>query len=398
MKSAWPRRILYLALAAAVAAGAWWSLKERPAEVDVVVLREGSMEVVIRQDGRTRVRDIYSVSTPIAGHLSRTLLREGDRVEAGKTMIAEIHPLDPPLIDTRTQSELIAAREAARSGVAMAQSELQRVETVLELAREERERAQRLFSRGVIAKSVMDDADAATRVQEAAVDAARGMVTFRQAELASAEARLMQPTGTSASPSGCCVSIVSPVDGTVLSIKTRDEQAVPAGVTIAEIGDTSRLEVVADLISADAVRVTPGTSVRIVGWGGDAALPATVRTIDPAAFTKVSALGIEEQRVNAVLDLDRGDPRLGHGFRVVAEIPIWSCANCLQVPISALFRFGDAWRVFVLGNDRLTERTVQIGQMNDDVAEVMDGLAVGETVVIHPSDTLEDGALATIRE
>jgi HlyD family secretion protein len=167
---------------------------------------------------------------------------------------------------------------------------------------------------------------------------------------------------------------------------------------VAEIGDTGDLEIIVDLLSADAVRIAPGTRAGIGEWGGDTLLEAVVRKIDPAAFTKVSALGIEEQRVNAVLDLLSSDRRLGHGFRVVAELVAWECAKCLQVPISALFRTGDAWTVFVVEGQRLRATTVRIGRMNDETAEVLEGLAAGQTVVVHPSDAIEDGSLVEYRD
>ena len=167
---------------------------------------------------------------------------------------------------------------------------------------------------------------------------------------------------------------------------------------IAELGDTSRLEIVVDLLSADAVHLSPGMGARIVDWGGEGDLSATVRKIDPAAFTKISALGIEEQRVNAVLDLTDGDPRLGHGFRVVAELAVWECGRCLQVPLSALYRKGENWTVFRLTDGHLAEGQVEIGRINDKTAQVLGGLSSGDIVVVHPTDTLFDGELAERRE
>lgn len=208
----------------------------------------------------------------------------------------------------------------------------------------------------------------------------------------------MQPEPTDPKGESCCVNLVAPVDGTVLSMLVRSEQAVSAGTRIAEIGDTSDLEIVVDLLSADAVRIHPGTRALIKDWGGEEALAATVRRVDPAGFTKVSALGIEEQRVNAVLDLDQPEKGLGHAYRVFAEIAVWECDRCLQVPIGALFRSGARWSVFVVANDRLQRTEVDIGRMNDEVAQVLGGLAAGAAVVLHPGDTLEDGSLVAPRD
>ena len=396
MKNPWPRRILSGIAVLAVAGAAWWALRTEPAQVDVATVSEGPMQVTIREEGITRVRDVYAVSTPIAGHLSRTLLEEGDPVEAGKTAVAAIHPLDPPLLDRRTEAELLAARDAARSGVGIADSELRRAETALALVEDQLARALKLFGPGVISESALQKVTNDAALQRSAVEAARATVGFRQAELASAEARLLKPDPANPNGSGCCVTLFAPIDGTVLAVHARSEQAVTAASVVAEIGDTSKLEVVVDLLSADAVRIPPGTKAGIIEWGGDR-LAATVRKIDPAAFTKVSALGIEEQRVNAVLDFEGAEPRLGHGFRVVAELAVWDCRTCLQVPISALFRAADAWRVFKLADGHLRETPVEIGRMNDETAQVLGGLSAGEVVVLHPSDTLEDGAAAAMR-
>lgn len=397
MKSRWLKRTGLGVLVLLVAAGFAWALREQPTAVDTAAVSEGPMKVTIREEGITRVRDIYAVSTPLAGHLSRTVLEEGDPVEAGKTVVAAIHPLDPPLIDQRTQAELLAARDAARSGVGIARTELQRAETALRLAREDLARALKLFGPGVISESALQKAKSEVELQEAAVAAGRATIGFREAELASAEARLLQPGRGGAAESDCCVELLAPITGTVLAVYAKSEQAVAAGAKIAELGDTSRLEVVVDLLSADAVRIRPGDRAEIAEWGGDAPLDAVVRKIDPAGFTKVSALGIEEQRVNAVLDLKVSDKRLGHGFRVVAELVVWECASCLQVPISALFRTGDGWSAFVVEGGRARAVAVGIGRMNDETAQVIEGLKPGETVVLHPSDAVADGSTVTPR-
>ena len=397
MKNVWVRWTLYTAIGAAVAGGFVWALREQPAMVDVAVVARAPMQVTIREEGTTRVREVYTISAPIAGNLTRTVVKEGDQVRAGITVVASIRPLDPPLLDRRTEAELLAARDAARSGVGIAEIDLQRVQTTLRLAEEELARALKLYAPGIISESVLQRITNEVEIARAAVDAARATIEFRKAELASAEARLLQPkTGQDGGP--CCVNLTAPVDGTVLAVHARSEQALAAGTKIAEVGDTGDLEIVVDLLSSDAVAVGPGPRARIRDWGGAKVLESKVRRIDPAAFTKVSALGIEEQRVNAVLDLEAQERRLGHGFRVFAEIVVWDTTDCLQVPIGALFREGTGWRVFVVSGDRLETRTVEIGHMNDEVGEVIAGLAPGETVVVHPSDVLSDGGLVEVRQ
>ncbi|MGB8816899.1 MAG: HlyD family efflux transporter periplasmic adaptor subunit [Rhizobiaceae bacterium] len=394
----WLKRLGLLALAALIAGGFYIALREKPAGVDIAVVTKGPMQVSIREQGVARVRAIYSVSAPIAGHLSRSLLTEGDKVEGGKSVVASIHPLDPPLLDTRAIAELQAARDAAKTGVGLATIDLQKAQSGLKLADDEFKRAARLAERGIISESALQKYSSTLDMQRSAIDSALAAITLRQAELASAEARLLQTGPDDAKAANCCVNLVAPVSGTVLSIDVKSEQAVTPGMKIAEIGDVSDLEIAVELLSADAVRIKPGTKAQIVDWGGGDALAATVRRVDPSAFTKVSALGIEEQRVNAVLNLDAADPRLGHNFRVFAQMAIWDCASCIQVPISALFRTGNDWTTFRVDGGRLKLQPVSIGHMNAEVAEVSGGLKPGDTVVVHPNDVLAEGSLIEPRE
>lgn len=398
MRSPWLKRGIAVLAVVAIAGGFAYALREQPSLVDVATIGEEPMHVAIREEGITRVREVYTVSTVVGGHLTRMVLEEGDSVKAHETVVASIHPLDPPLIDKRTEAELLAARDAARSAVGIAEIELQRSETALRLAEDDLNRALKLFKPGVISAAALQRVSNEVELQRGAVDAAKATIGFRRAELASAEARLLQPDPLDPTGGNCCVNLLAPVDGTVLAVFAKSEQAVVPGMKIAEIGDTGTLEIAVDLLSADAVRISTGTKATITDWGGDYPLSAVVRRIDPAGFTKVSALGIEEQRVNVVLDLDKPERRLGHGYRVFAEMTVWECAKCLQVPIAALFRDGNKWHVFVMQSDRLRETAIAVGHMNDDTAEVLGGVAAGDAVVLHPSDTLDDGALVARRD
>lgn len=397
MKSPWIKRAATALTAGAVIAGFAYMLREQPMLVDTAQVVEGRVQVAIREEGMTRVRDVYLVSSRIAGHLSRTLLQEGDPVKANETVVASIHPLDPPLIDKRAEAELLAARDAARSGVGIAEIELHRSETALRLAEDEFKRALKLFKPGIISEAALQRITNVVELQRAAVEAAKGTVGYRRAELASAEARLLQPDPLNPTGENCCINLLAPIDGTVLTVFAKSEQAVLSGMKIAEVGDTGKLEVAVDLLSSDAVRVPAGAKVLITDWGGEQPLRGTVRRIDPSGFTKVSALGIEEQRVNAIIDLDQTDSRLGHGYRVMVELVVWECSKCVKLPISALFRNANEWNVFVLRDGRVKQTAVEIGHMNDEVAEVLGGVAAGDTVVVHPADTLADGARAETR-
>ncbi|MFA7416814.1 MAG: HlyD family efflux transporter periplasmic adaptor subunit [Rhizobium sp.] len=399
MQGKWIKRAFGVLAVGAIVAGFAYALREKPQMVDVGVVTRGPMRVTVSQEGVTRVRDVYAVSAPIAGHLARTLLDEGDQVKANVTVVAAIHPLDPPLIDSRSQAELVAARDAAEAAVAMAEIDLKRLHSDINLARDNLERARALAKTNFLAQSSLQKASTDVEVLDAQIASAEAAIELRKAELASANARLIQPNDPSRKPeSNCCVYLTAPVDGVVLSVFARSEQPVAVGTKIAEIGDPSDLEITVDLLSSDAVRIAPGSKAEIYDWGGDKALSATVRRIDPAGFTKVSALGIEEQRVNLVLDLEEKDPRLGHGFRVYARLTLWQSDDTLQVPISALFRDGRQWSLFAARDGRAKQLPVEIGHMNDEVAELTGGLAEGDRVILHPSDMVSDGTLVEARE
>ena len=394
------KRTLFTLAALAVAAMFYWALRDQPVPVDTAHVVRGPMAVTIDQEGVARVRDIYTVSSPISGHLSRTTLEVGDAVKAGTTVIAAIHPLDPPLIDRRTEAELQAATDAAHSAVELAKAEVKRMQAELGLARSELERATKLSESSTISQRALERASADVTVGEAQLASARATVALREAELASAVARQTQSTQftTGERASDCCIQVTAPIDGTVLEIMTKSEQAVSPGTQIAKIGNPQDLELVADFLSADAVHIIPGQRAAIIDWGGDGVLQATVRRIDPAAFTKVSALGIEEQRVNVILDMDKPEPSLGDGFRIYARIAIWQSDDVVQVPLAAIFRSAGSWTAFRVTEDKVELVPLEIGHMNSEMAEVVSGLAADDIVVVHPSDTLSDGGLVTLRD
>lgn len=399
MQGKWIKRVIGAVAVGAIIAGFAYALREKPQMVDAGAVTRGPMRVTVSQEGVTRVREVYAVSSPIAGHLARTVLDEGDAVKAGVTLVAAIHPLDPPLIDSRSQAELIAARDAARAAVSMAEIDLKRLQSDLQFSRDNLRRAQALARTNFLAKSALEKARTEVEVLEAQIGSAAAAIELRKAELASAEARLIPPGDPNRKPeASCCVYLTAPVDGVVLSVFAKSEQPVAIGTKIAEIGDPTDIEVTVDLLSSDAVRIAPGSKAEIFDWGGDRPLSATVRRIDPAGFTKVSALGIEEQRVNLVLGLEDKDPRLGHGFRVYARLTLWQSGETLQVPISALFRDGRQWSLFAIRDSRARQVAVDIGHMNDETAELIGGLAEGDQVILHPSDVISDGTLVAERQ
>ena len=395
----WFRRFGLLVLVAIIGAGFYLALRERPVPVDTAVITSGTLHVTIDEEGVTRVRDVYALSSPIAGYLARTTLDEGETVTANKTIIASIHPLDPPFLDERTRAELKAAAEAARSAVSLAEVEQRRAKTDLDLAQSNYDRAVKLAKTKTISISQLEQRYSELELKKAQVSSTEATINLRKAELESAEARLQQPGGRNLSDrnNDCCVNITAPIDGVILEVLTRSEQAVSPGTKIAEIGDPRNLEIIVDLLSSDAARIRPGAKVVITDWGGDTDLEGTVRMVEPAAFTKVSSLGIEEQRVNIVIDPAMVPANLGHGYRVLARLGIWQEDNVLRVPIAALFRTGGKWSVFVIENEHAKLQSIEIGQMNNTDAQVLDGISADDTVILYPSDVLEDGSLVEER-
>ncbi len=380
-----------------------WGLYTPATEVDLATIRRGPLAVTVNEEGRTRIREIYTVSAPVSGLLRRLSLREGDRVRKGKTVVAVIEPLAPAFQDVRSLNVLRANIKSAEAALALAKAELSRVEADHEYAVSDFRRTARLYKKRIVARKIYDQSAAARRKAKAAVDAARARVEVRRKELESVRAQLLQPAGNhrkKKKTASCCLSLTSPADGRVLAIRHKSEQVVTAGTPLLDIGNDRDLEIVIDLLSSDAVRVHPGAHAMIDGWGGEKALPARVRHIEPAGFTKVSALGIEEQRVRTILDLlPAGDriPRLGHEFRVYAHINVWEGKNPVLVPLPALFRKGNDWVVFIEQNGRARLKKIKINHRNQQFAEVTDGLVSGDRVILHPSDLIVDGTAITAR-
>jgi HlyD family secretion protein len=380
-----------LVVAAIVAVAVW------PASMDVDVARaeQGPMQVTIDEDGETRVRHRFIVSAPVAGRVQRIELEPGDAVVRGKTILARLLPAESPLLDARSRSELTAGVEAARAAVGQAQAERNRAVEALARARSTFARQQELLKAGAISKDDLEGAETSVRTAEESQRAAEFTATRAEYELQLARARLQAPQ-----TSGRSVEIVAPVDGVILKRLRESESVVPVGEPLLEIGDPKRIEIVADLLSTDAVRVSPGTPVLIDEWGGDHPLHGRVRRVEPSGFMKVSALGVEEQRVNVIIELE--DPasaarKLGDGYRVEVRVIVWREDNVLKVPTGSLFRRADEWAVFVVEEGRARLRLVKLGQRNQTEGQIISGLSVGQIVVLHPPDTLTDGMRVMVR-
>jgi HlyD family secretion protein len=306
-----------------------------------------------------------------------------------KTVVASIRPAAPGLLDLRLKRVAEAAVAATRAAVGLAEAEVKQSEAQMTFLKAELSRAERLSRQGTISERALDKAKLDVEMGAAARDSARASLTVRQRELQRAEAALIE-NGSSEGP--CCTEILAPASGSILRILTESEQVVQAGAPLMEIGDPTRIEIVTDILSRDAVEVRPGAAAVIDNWGG-APLPARVRRVEPSAVTKISALGIEEQRVAVILDLtgDHGASGLGDGFRVVARITVWQGKDAIAVPLAALFRQGSNWAAYVELGGKAELRLLKLGRRNADYAEVTSGLAEGEQVILHPSDQMADG-------
>ncbi len=391
----WTKRGLLACITVAIIGLFYLAMRDKPVLVDMALVERGAMVKTIAEEGVTRIRDVYTISSTIAGHLDRIDLEEGDNVLAKQTILASIHPLDSPFLDIRTQSELNALADAARAAVKLAKVESQQAETAAKLAESAYKRASQLVDSVLISESEFEIIHGEWQVKRAQLESAKAVIQVREAELARVRAQLVQPgqvTPTSTNDD-CCVSLHSPIDGIVLNVFATSEQVVAAGVPLLEVGEPDNLEVTLDLLSRDAVVVKPGTAVTISDWGGDALLPASVTRVEPAAFTKVSALGIEEQRVKVELSLNDVPAGLGHGYRVLANLIIWQSDDVLKVPIGALFRANGNWSLFIEQNGRAEQRQVSIGHMNDRFAEVIDGVDEDDKIVLYPSDRVADSVL-----
>ena len=383
--------------AAALAALGYALLRPAPVPVELAEVTRGPLRVTVDEEGEARVRERFTVAAPTSGRLLRIVLDEGDEVEAGAVVARVVpSPLDP-----RDEAAAQARLEAAEAQKSAADARRALAEAALAQAHRDADRSERLRTGGTISDETHEQARLAlTRAREEAraagfgVDAAVHEVQAARAALMSAHApvpRAGAASETCGDGSVPCVDVRAPVAGEVLRVREESERIVLAGTPLLELGDPADLEIVVDVLSADAVRIRPGAEMSVEEWGGDAPLRARVRRVEPSGFTKVSALGVEEQRVNVIGDFVDPPGRLGDGFRVEVRIVVWEAPDVVRVPASALFRRGEGWAVFVADGARSRRRDVTVGQRGSFEAEVREGLQPGERVVLHPSDRLADG-------
>lgn len=385
------RRLIPWGLALIVVGLTVWAFRPVPVPVELAVIGPQDITVTVEEEGQARIREVYAVSAPIAGRLQRIGLHAGDPVTAGQTVVAAIGPAEPALLDSRARAVAEAGVAAAQAAVDLAGAQLAQARAAADFARSDAERSATLFDRATISRRLLDQTLLEAETAEATVTSAEAELAVRARELDSA--RAMLAIGTPGAQPDCCVSVLAPVSGRVLRVLVTSEQMVPSGASLLEIGDPAAVEIVTDLLSRDAVRVTPGAMAEVYGWGGPP-LTARVLRVSPSAETQVSALGIDEQRVEVVLE-PVGAPEdriaLGHGFRVMVRIAVWQGQGVVAVPVGALFRDGADWAVYVAQDGRAELRPLMLGERNADAAQVLQGLVAGEQVLLHPSDRVAPG-------
>ncbi|MCF8160924.1 MAG: HlyD family efflux transporter periplasmic adaptor subunit [Polaromonas sp.] len=386
----WRRRI---ALGLLLLLGAWglfMALRPQPLEVDVGTARRAALRVVLEQEGRTRVRDRYVVTAPVNAYARRLALEVGQAVQRGDTLV-ELEPLRATALDARSRAEAQARVAAAESSLSAVEQGARAAASQAELAQAELQRVRALRLQGHVSVAAED---------RAASEAERSGAAWRSAQFAVATARhevqaarsLLSYAGSASAAAP--LTVRAPVAGRVLKLMHKSEGVVASGQPLLEIGDAAALEVEVDLLSADAVRIQPGTPVVFARWGGEGALAGEVKVIEPAGFTKVSALGVEEQRVWVIVAFTSPAAqwqRLGDGYRVEASFILWERADVLQIPASALFREGDLWFVYGLSQGKAVKREVQVGQRTGLSAQVISGIEAGEQVISHPDDRVREG-------
>ena len=375
----WAGAVILLGL---IVAGLW----PRPVPVELARATVGPLRVSVNEEGKTRVKQRYLVSAPVTGRLRRIPFKAGAEVRAGETLLAVIDPLPPAMLDARSRALAEAARDTAAA-------QLEKARAAVVFATNELKRFEKLYAEKGISVQELESAQwrhAATSRDQAAAESA-----LHQAEVELAEFALDATNRTNAP---CPTEVKAPVNGRVLRVFEESARPVTAGSPLLEVGDPTDLEVVVDVLSRDGATITPGDKVELEQWGGGAPLAGRVRLVEPAAFTKVSALGVEEQRVNVIADLvtpPGARSGLGDNFRVEARIIVWETNRTLQVPSGALFRRGPDWAAFVVANGRARLRTVRVGRSSGTATQILDGLKEDEQVILYPGNRVRDGERVT---
>jgi HlyD family secretion protein len=399
-------KLFVLLLIAAIALALGYAFIPQPVDVDLAKVERGTVRVTVDEDGKTRIREKYVVSAPLNGRILRINLDPGDKVKAGKTLLTMIEPRDPELLDARSVAQAEARVKAAEASLRQAEPTLEKARDAQAHAESELARAREAARGNAVSKSELEDYEYKYRQASEEMRSAKIAEEIARFELQQAEAALMRSRpqtesdettileGDGAPPAsnnGWNFPIYSPINGRVLRVFQESSAVVTPGTSLVELGDPKDLEVEIDVLSRDAVKIQSGDLVLLEHWGGDRPLEGRVRTVEPSAFTKISTLGVEEQRVYVIVDLVDPPAELGDGFRVEARIVIDEAENVLKVPTSALFRVGGESAIFKVVGDEVHQQKVKVGRQNGLEAEILEGLDEGDFVVLHPSDQVDEG-------
>jgi HlyD family secretion protein len=380
------KRILFTAVVAGLAILIALALRPKPLQVETASVTRGPLEVTIDEDGETRARERYTLAAPVAGQLSRIDLHEGDQASTS-TVIATITPLP---IDPREKAELEAQIQSAEALQREASRQVARRASEHDQTQRDLFRAQQLAKDSLISRQALEQAETAEAAAAKELEASEFREKSAAAELKRAQAGLISLEAQRGEKRGAIV-VRPPSPGRILRIMEKSERVVSAGTPLVVLSNPHRIEVVVDLLSTDAVKVQTGAPARIENWGGPNSLRAKVRLVEPYGYTKVSALGVEEQRVNVVIDFIDQPNGLGDGYRVDARIVIWQCSDVVKAPVSALFRSGDSWSVFTVEQGLAVRHLVEVGHRNSLEAEITKGLTPGAELILHPSTEVRDG-------
>ncbi|MBL8823554.1 MAG: HlyD family efflux transporter periplasmic adaptor subunit [Planctomycetia bacterium] len=383
------KTIINSALVLAILAALVYAFMPAPIRVDVAQVNRGTLLVTVDEDGRTRIKERYTVSAPLAGFMQRIALHPGDEVKPGSTLLTNILPNDPSLLDARALAEAEARRRAFQAALKQAQATQTRLKEAHVLTKNNYERAKKLFATQAVSVEAYEQAELLERMAQEELRAAEFRVTVAEFELEQATAALLR---SRTSQQTDIYELYSPINGRILRVYQESAGPVTPGTRLVEVGDPTDLEVEVDVLSSDAVKIKPGARVFLERWGGTQTLTGRVRLVEPAGFLKLSALGVEEQRVYIIIDFDdlkKSDSALGDGYRVDARIVIWEGKDVLKVPTGALFRSQGEWAVFRVVNQRSQLTKLQLGRKNSAEAEVLGGLSEGDQVILHPSDRIQ---------
>lgn len=371
-----------------------YGLKPRPVEVETAPVARGPLTVTVTEEGKTRIRNRYIVAAPLSGNMRRVTLKAGDEVKADSTVITTIEPALAPLLDERSRAQAEARVEAATAGRMQAEQALEMARTGARFAQQAWDRVKSKATVGSISATDRDNFEREAQMREREVRANEFGLKVAEFELAQARAALLQFTQPKTDGTAPLLEVRSPVSGRVLKVMQESAMMVAGGTALVEVGDPADLEIEAEILSRDAVAIRPGAEVLVEQWGGEKPLKARVRLVEPAAFTKVSALGVEEQRVIVLSDLDSPPPEaraLGDRYRVEVRVAVWHQPDVLLVPSGALFREGREWKTFRMAAGKAQVVTVEAGRTDGKMSQVLGGLQAGDKVLLHPPDSVKDG-------